>query len=370
MKMNIVDKYIIARWCYAIGEDFVDDIEYRDIENLVREEDPNNEYLGRSWSDDPCPLELLKKYDRMDLYRDIKFEHKSESIRSINSMAEFEDTFRSLSIPSRVSFKEDGWNIQVNYYNGRPISAETRGRGGNSLNADLVLKLVPQRIPLMGRVKVTGEAVIPNSKWLLFRLDFADNTSQRSSVITCLRNNRPEYLKFIAFSIQSEDTEIFGDVYDVLKLYGFETPLAVKVSNYAQLCSALAYMEKLDRKYDIPNDGLVIDNDHYQLAIRVAHWQEEVMQSYVTEYLENHGAYGNAMKVAIKPVLYNGSKRQQVSVTNLQYILDSNLQIGAPIAFDIRSDATAVLNQTKTDELQRKWEGRFEEYRAFIDGGD
>jgi hypothetical protein len=367
MVMSNVDRYIIARWCYAIGEDFIDDIEYRNVEDLVRREDPNNEYLKRSWSDDPCPIELLQKYGRTDLYRDIKFEHKSESIRSINTMTEFEDTFKYLSSPSRLSFKADGWNIQVNYYNGKPISAETRGRGGNSLNADLVRMIVPQQIPLMGRVKVTGETVIPNSKWPLFLIEFSLNTSQRSSVVTCLSNNRPEYLQFVAFNIQSEDTEILGDIYDVLTSYGFTTPYRRTVNNYAQLCSAMKLMERVDKNYDIPNDGLVIENSSYQLAIRVGHWQEEVMQSYVTEYLENHGAYGNAMKVGIKPVVYNGGTRRQVSVTNLQYILDSNLQIGAPIAFDIRSEATAVLNQTKTDELQQKWAGKYSEYREMID---
>lgn len=361
-----VDKYIIARWCYAIGEDFVDDIEYRDIEELVKKEQPDCEYLSRSWSDDPCPIELLQRYNRMDLYRDIKFEHKSESIRSINNMQEFENTFRSLDRPSRLSFKEDGWNIQVNYYNGKPISAETRGRGGNSLNADLAIKLVPDAIPIKGRVKVTGEVVIPNSRWFSFLLEFASNTSQRSSVITCLRNDRPEFLKFIAFNIQAEDTAIFGDMYALLTKYGFTTPYAVTVSNYAQLCNAIRLMEKIDGKYDYPNDGLVIENNRYQLAIRVGHWQEEVMQSYVTAYAENHGAYGNAMKVNIYPVTYNGATRHQVSVTNLQYILDSDLRIGSPIAFDIRSEATSVLNQTRTAELQRQWENRYEEYQQMI----
>lgn len=366
---NIVDnmdRYIIARWCYAIGEDFVDDIEYKSIEEIVRKDYPNCEYLHRSWSNDPCPIELLKKYGRMDLFRNLKFEYRSESIRSINSMQEFEDTFKFLDEQSRVSFKEDGWNIQVNYYNGKPISAETRGRGGNSLNADLTLKIVPQAISIMGRVKVTGEVVIPNSQWLRFLIEFSTNTSQRSSVITCLRNDRPEYLQYIAFNIQSEDFEISEDMYTVLSKLGFTTPYAVTVGNYAQLCNAIKLMEKIDKKYDYPNDGLVIENSKYQLAIRVGHWQEEVMQSFVTAYLENHGAYGNAMKVSIYPVKYDGVTRSQVSVTNLQYILDSDLKIGAPIAFDIRSKATAVLNQTKTAELQKQWENNYDGYQKFI----
>lgn len=33
--MDLLDKYIIARWAYAIGVDFIDDVEYRYLENGV-----------------------------------------------------------------------------------------------------------------------------------------------------------------------------------------------------------------------------------------------------------------------------------------------------------------------------------------------
>jgi len=80
--MDILDKYIVARWCYAIGEPYVDDIEYRYIEEKVKSAYPDNEYLKRSWSDDPCPIGILKKYNLMQYYRDIKFAYKSESSKS------------------------------------------------------------------------------------------------------------------------------------------------------------------------------------------------------------------------------------------------------------------------------------------------
>lgn len=364
--MSLLEKYIIARWCYAIGEDYIDDIEYRQIDEKLKEEIPDNEYVKRSWSDDPCPIELLEKYNLMYLYRDIKFEHKSESIRSINSDKEFEDQFRNLDEESRLSFKLDGFNIQVNYYNGRVISAETRGRSGNSLNANVVAKIVPQTIPYKGKVKVTGETVIPNSKWEMFKLE-TGNTSQRNSVSTALAREMIDSIKFVAFNIQTDKGPIGGDIYEVLQNCGFNVPTHKKVSNYKQLLAAMKYFERVNKGYEYPNDGLVIENSKYQLAIRVGGWKEECMRSYVTGYDENIGAYGNAMKVLIKPVMFGGSTKKQVSVTNLQYILDYNLQIGAPIAFDNRSMTTAVLNTTKTEELQEQYADRFDQYRQEID---
>ncbi|MBQ2885854.1 MAG: hypothetical protein IJE43_19185 [Alphaproteobacteria bacterium] len=364
--MNIIDKYIIARWCYAIGVDYIDDIEYRELEDEVKKIEPENEYLKRSWSNDPCPIELLEKYNMQHLYRDLKFTYVSESIPSINSQSEFEEKFRGLKKSSRLSFKLDGWSVQVNYFNGKPISAETRGRTGNSMNANVVLSIVPQQISEMGKVKITGELVIPNDKWKLMQLDY-DVSSQRNAVSTCLANERAEYLEFVAFNIQSEDTLLCLDPYTMLGNMGFKTPYFVKVENYMQLLSGMKVLAKINRNYNYPNDGLVLENEDYQYALRVGDWQEEVLQSYVVGYAEKHGAYGNTMIVEIKPIEHNGAKRKQVSVTNLQYILDFNLEVGAPIAFDIRSMAIAVLNQTRTLDLQKQYEGNYEEFRKMVD---
>lgn len=365
--MSLLEKYIIARWCYAIGEDYISDMEYRQIEEQLKKEMPDNEYVNRSWSDDPCPIELLQKYDRMDLYRNIKFDHKSESIRSINTDEAFEEQFSRLNEDSRLSFKLDGFNIQVNYYNGKPISAETRGRTGNSLNANIVMNIVPQKISIKGKVKVTGELVIPNSKWELFKLE-TGNTSQRNSVSTALARGMSEYLAFVAFNLQTDSQDVtVTDIYYVLNQEGFVTPFRLSVSNYKMLQTAMEYMARINKAYDYPNDGLVIENSKYQLAIRVGAWKEESMMSYVTGYEENVGAYGNSMLVNIKPVTFDGRTRRQVSVTNLQYILDSDLQIGSPVAFDDRSKATAVLNVSRTAELHNKYAGRYDEFQAIID---
>ena len=69
----------------------------------------------------------------------------------------------------------------------------------------------------------------------------------------------------------------------------------------------------------------------------------------------------------IEPILVDGYRRTKVNVTNLQCIIDNNLKIGSPIAFDIRSAVGCVLNTTKTKELQDKYDGRWEIYKQEID---
>ena len=366
--MTLLEKYIIARWCYAIGEDYIGDIEYNALHEQIKREFPDNEYVNRSWSDDPCPVELLKKLDLMKYYRDIKFAYKSESIRSINSIEDLERELRGLNEESRLSYKLDGFNIQANYYNREPNSAETRGRTGNSLNANTVIEVVPKKIPYGGMVKVTGETVISDKAWKQFLLEY-DNVSQRSSVSTCLANGLSEYLSFIAFDIKVDGDTLTGDPYKLLQECGFKTPHFMMVSNYQQLLAAIRVMGARAAAYGYPTDGLVLENSKMQVAIRVGKWQEQILQSYVTGYGENVGMHNNPIIAKIEPIKSSeGKTYSEVSVTNLQYLLDYDLQIGSPIAFYLRSMSTPVLNMTETERLHREYAGHYEEYRSMIKG--
>lgn len=359
------DKYIIARWMYSIGEDYISDMEYRYLEDKVREENPDDEYLSRSWSDDPCPILLLRENGLESAIRDIEFIHKSESIPPIYVENEYRKYYAALNEDTRVSFKIDGWNTQVNYYNGHVVSANTRGRGGNFLNAEVVKCLVPAQIPIMGRVKVTGETSIPKSKWKAYAA-LTGNTSQRNSVSTAMARGDVEYLSFLAFSIQVESENVEGDIYDKLVSLGFKTPMCMHVTNFSGLDKAIRLMGMRNKGYDYLTDGIVAENSSGQKALRVYEWEEKSVESYVVGYVENRGSYGISMVAEIYPVTRDGITRSRVNVTNIKYIVENDLEVGSPIAFDIRSAANAVLNVERTKELQRKWEGRYEEYQEVV----
>lgn len=365
--MTLFERYVIARWCYAIGEFYIDDIEYRTLHERMQKDFPDNEYVKRSWSDDPCPTELLKKYNLMEYYREIKFAYESESIPSLNSLDEVKAVFGNLNEESRLSFKYDGFNIKVSYYNGDIVSAETRGRTGNSLNAATVKDVAAKHIPKLGQVKITCECVIPNSKWKLFQLEY-DNVSQRSSVSTCLANGLSEYLECIGFTIQSDREEFDKNSYTAIRECGFKTPMCITVNSYDSLLKGIEIMGKRLERLDYPTDGLVIENSKGQYAIRIGAWQETVLKSYVTGYSETIGKHTHPMQLEVAPVKSKeGHTYSTVSCTNLQYILDSNLQVGSPVAFDLRSMTTPVLNVTETDYLHEKWKDNWDEYRRTVE---
>ena len=364
---EMYENYILSRWEYAIGvEPRMSDMEYNEFHAMMLKEMPDNEYVKRTWSEDPCPVELLRKYHRLDLYRDIKIKFGSESIGSLRSMDEVEAMFKNLNKKTRVSLKCDGWNTQTNYYNGGVISANTRGRETNAIEANVITDVVPQKIPLGKRVKVIGEALIPNDRWKDFQL-LTGNTGQRHSVSTILANNQAGYVKVMAFNIVSTDVEVPEDKYAALKEWGFETPMYVWVSNYDQLLNAIKMLGSMKDRVNYETDGLVVENADVQIALRVGAWQEEDLLSYVTGYTQSPTPYGFSMTLNVKPIKVNGVTISNPNITNINQIVKNNLKIGSPVAFVMRSGANPVVNLTKTLMLQEEYEDRYDEYRERVD---
>lgn len=364
--MTDLERFIIARWAYAVGEDFIGDIEYNELEKKMKVEFPDNEYCKRSWSDDPCPIDLLDKYGLTRMKKVIKLSYNSESIPAITTMAELESYFGSLNKKSRLSFKIDGWNTETNYYNGSYISGNTRGRTGNQQEANVLRDVVPAKVPFKGRVMVTGEGNIPNDKWELFQLRYS-NTAQRNSVSTVIATGESEYLTVLAFNIDVEGGLPEGtDKYKLLNELGFKTPSFVWVHDWKSLLKGIEIMSARSKFYNYLTDGLVIENEDIQMAIRLGAWSEEVFKSYVVGYEERQGMYGKSMVVRVEPVMVRGNKREYVNITNVANIIDNDLRIGYPIAFTVRSSAISVIDVGNTRRLQKEWAGRYEDYKEII----
>ena len=266
---------------------------------------------------------------------------------------------------SRLSFKIDGWNTRVSYYNGRIVDVQTRGRSGNNLDIRNTASLFPKTIPIMGRVAVTGEMSIPNNKWEAFKL-LTGNTDQRASVRTALARNDIDYLTFSAFNIFIENNTEKFDQYTKLEELGFKHPFFVYVEDYQQLCSAMKYMSFINNGYELLTDGLVLENENIQYAIRLGAWEEHNMLSYVTGYEEGQGAYGVFLKILCNPIQVEGKTFSKISIKNIASIIENKLEIGSPIAFNLRSSANVVIDTIATRELQDKWYGNYDKFRESL----
>lgn len=364
MPMTNLNKFIIARWMYSIGEPIMSDAEYTLLLNTIQKTDPDNPYVHRSWSSDPCPVELLKEYGMEDAIRNIVLSDKTESIPSINDWGSLEAMYKDLDEEATLSYKHDGWNVQASYYNGELVQFQTRGRSNDAMSVEILKHRVPKKIPALGRRTVCMEATVSNENYKIVKAEL-NNRSQRGSVSSCLaRSDYAKYIDLHAFSIIGDEQML--NPFPTLQEWGFQTVKWWIVHNYSELVDGIQNASRLVESYGSPTDGLVIRSSLTR-AIRVAAWEEPIYHSYVTGYDETYGMHRVGVKAKINPIAMRNSTQRLVSCTNYQRIIDNNLQIGYPIAFRLSSMAIADLDEESTRLLQEEWEGRLEEYRALVD---
>jgi hypothetical protein len=358
------DRFIVARWAYSVGSPVMSDAEYTVLLRMMQQTLPNDEYVQRSWSSDPCPTALLKAIGREDLIYKVVLSDKTESIPSLNTDWEVKNELGNVHCKGTVSMKHDGWNIQINYYNGKLVLINTRGRSSDAIDVTSLAEFVPNEIPFKGPCKVVLEMTISKVNYITCARLF-NNVSSRSAVATVL--SKPEYfhlLSFTAFDVHGYNLN--GRCkFEVLKELGFNVPAYYEVNSYDEIIIAAQQLSEEEPEYDQPTDGVVYDGE-FRRAIRLYAWEEPIYYSFVTEYLEQYGPYRISPSVIIYPVLRKGSTQRQISMTNWQRIVDYNLQPGAPIAFRIASSATADFDEDATRLAHKQWENNWEQYQKTI----
>lgn len=352
--MSDLEKYIIARWAYAIGEEFINDQEYRVLEDKLRAE--GEPLVHKSWSSDECPTELLKKYHLENFIRqDFVVRGVAESIpncATYDVLKQYLDSYPNTK-HNRLSFKLDGWNIQSHFMNGKFVNAHTRGRGARVTDVDLMKHLVHD-IDIMGKITITGELVIPNDKWPEYK-DITGNVSQRASVSTAIANGSYTYVKWVCYNIEGDNISDEEDKYDILQRLNYETPTYTKLPDNITVDTIKEIIPKFESiAYEYPTDGLVLENDCFQIALRLNSYSEDVYIGTIIAFEERFTAYGTSFVALIEPLEIGGITRTQIPVQNLGNIIEYELYIGGPICFNIRSAVAPVFNTVAQVEINRK----------------
>lgn len=357
-------KFIVARWAYSVGEPIISDPEYQLLLEAMQATRPNDEYVLRSWSDDPCPVALLKTIGREDLIHKVILTDRTTSIKSLGSFAAIQSDLYSIDCSGTLSMKHDGWNIQVNYYDTKLVNVHTRGRASDAVDVSILNKRLPKNIPHEGKVKVVLELTCSKKNFLICAQKFG-NVSERSAVSTLLAHPECEcLLDFHAIDIHGIDVSP-AEKFKLLESWGFPVPLWYAVENYSDLLTALEQLSLEAPKYAWPTDGAVYDGD-IRRALRVLHWEEPIYQSYVTGYLEQYGANRISPSIYIEPILRKGTNQRRVNITNWQRIMLFNLQPGAPVAFRVASESNAAFDEEATKLLHKTYEGRWEEFQELV----
>lgn len=369
--MTDLEKYIIARWTYSLGVEWISNAEYQILHNKMVATMPDNEYVQRSWSSDPCPSELLIKYDMTRYIKAVIITDKTESIPSLGSFGEIENVYGNLDSRSTISYKHDGWNLQFDYYNGDLIWGQTRGRASNAKEAHELMDKVPKKIPVQGKVKVVCECTIPNNLFPEVKR-LTGNQYQRSAVSTLLARGGDylQYLELHAFAIHGSEYDT--EPLPTLEKWGYEVPKWKYISNYNELLEAIKELDETADIYNSPTDGLVVAGVITR-ALRVMRWEEPIYKSYILPdkpYVEKYGAHRISVEVNIYPIRLPNSVQRVLPVTNYQRVIDNNLRPGYPVAFSLKSHADSDIDEEATRLLQEQWSGNYESYRSSVESSE
>lgn len=363
MNAPVEDIYIIARWTYSIGEPVVDDTTYRTLHDSINMVNSLPEYINRSWSSDPCPEDLLRKYNMEEYIINITLTDKTESMPTLNTWEEIQHKFKDESYPKVISYKLDGFNTQPAYYAKRPISMKTRGRHQDALNISDYIKYLPQEVQYFeSETRLAGELVLSFDNFEKLKEMFPDRKlkSIRSSVRSALSDERAhKLLTFIPFNYVSKEatTRDLLMKYMQFKSSGFEDPRPTVAMDFENLMSAIRSMQYNAKDYPYPTDGLVISSwdgeDH--VAVRVGKWEEPVYYSFIETYDESHGPSRIGVKVKIEPTNTGNTTQNLVNITNYAQVMAMQLFPGTPIAFKLRSHAIADIDWVATKALQKMY---------------
>lgn len=366
-ELDNVSQFILARWMYGIGQPIMEDSEYTLLLEYMKSQNPDSEYLKRSWSSDPCPTWLLEKCGLQDCAKHIPMLDKTESIPSLNSLYEVQTKYSNFNGLGTASMKHDGWNMQFEYNSGRLQSVHSRGRkAANISEYNCLSKLVPETIGIPGPIRIVAEATVSDANFQFCRSTW-NSVNNRTAVSSVLANPGYEHLIDLhAFAIHGVDLN--GRCkFEVLKELGFNTPEWVYVRDYNSILEAVESLSSMKSTYGSPTDGVVLDDGTSLNAIRIGAWEEPIYHSYVQNYIEDYSSHRISPKIGIYPIVREGVTQRVIPMTNWKRIIANNLEPGSPIAFRVVSGAIADFDEKATKVLQETWSGKYDAYKQRVE---
>lgn len=357
--MTQLEKYIIARWAYSIGKDFVTDKEYNILNKIILEQHP--EYKNKVWSDDTCPTELLEKYNMKHLIVDnvVVSLDKSESIEAIVGDALTEGFLNShREMLWHATYKADGFNIQVDYVNGKLLRIASRGRKTDAIEFPKLAGIViPTEIKIKEPVKIIGELVVPNTLFLEMKENGSANF-QRQAVSAAIADSRyTDKLLFLAFTIITNELSMYrtvDDIYSALNENKFSTPNVLHIGKLD-----IRTMKEISSKRNLApyaTDGVVIKSlstsSSMIRAIRINDYDEPYFTASVIGIEATIRPVTGTIKVSISPVKTEYGVIRYLDVEHLSNVLDYGLyKADAKLVFELRSHSIPTVNWGLTKDI-------------------
>lgn len=279
-------------------------------------------YLGTPIISDEEYDALATKYSEEVGYSDnFKYSHlfKMYSLQKVFE-GEEKDPFSNVNGTLVTSPKLDGAAVSLRYSNGSLALGLTRGDGKKGIDiTDKLRMLVPEFLPIMGEVQVTGEVVCPSE------VPNARNVAAGALNLKNLADFALRPLTFVAYDVYPKANDLWTKDLQVLQSAGFNV---VTQSNWSMY----------------PHDGIVFRIDENEIFESMGHTAHHPRGAYafkkraegvvtkLKDVLWQVGKSGVVSPVAVlDPVIVGEATVSRATLHNMRYIDELGLEIGCNV---------------------------------------
>ena len=220
-----------------------------------------------------------------------------------------------------ASPKLDGAAVSLLYVGGKFTLGLTRGDGliGKDITDKLAL-LVPESIPLVGVLQITGEVVCPKT------VENARNVAAGSLNLKDLEEFKSRPVSFVAYDIQGKKFDYWTESMELLATLGFRTVLD---SNLREVFPLDGEVYRINDTTQFEALGYTGHHPRGAFALK------EQAAGVVTQLLDvtwQVGKSGVVSPVAIlEPVMIGDASVSRATLHNIQYIDALNLELGCQV---------------------------------------
>lgn len=380
------DQFILARYFYRIGEPVLSDAEY-EVLNAKMKEQGEEEYLTRTYDDDPIPLDLLHEIGvepvevggregREHLFQYLNAE-KSMSINSVTTYDEayeFFSMYRELKKDLMTSLKMDGDNVKTLYLDGRLILSLSRGRNaGISFDfTDTVRNVFPVCIEGMPHeLRVYAEAYVEEDYLPVLRSKYNPEGYKtcKSAAISLLRvQHSPEdygHLKLVLHGVEGLSEKVSDD-FGIMERNGFCVvehklvrweDIPVDKAEFREWLKHDVFDYFEEKTAGIPSDGVVVEvNDKgfigvtagqyssRQLALKFEQWSFKVYKGIVEDIVWEQKRVMASCRIKIRPMKTDdGCSANWINAFNFSIIVSEGITVGSEVYYVRNSGAVNIM---------------------------
>lgn len=344
-KNEIIEKLQAARKAYYnSGDVLMTDAEYDLLEDELRKIDPDNEFFNGVGEDSDSGFPKAKHTILMGS------QAKANTVEEVRKWLAKQTSDQFLVEP-----KNDGISLELNYENGKLVSAITRGNGfigDNVIENAKKMKGVLHTIDASMTCAVRGEVLLFHEDKDEYFPEMKNCRNAASGIFKRLDGAGSEHLTLVTYDIQYVDEnkkfEKEIDKIDLLKKLGFEVVEAdVLTKPTAEQLMAKMNEFTIDKDFGFDIDGVVVKSnkvDNGDLRNEIRPKTQIAIKPSLKEYkttlrdIEWSMTNSKLTPVAIfDGVEIDGATCKRASLANVRMLEDLDLDIGCEVIISRRN---------------------------------